>query len=144
MTDPNIALLSVAATDRKDVKARWSNYGAKTVDLGAPGVGVLFVDFLRDLVGLHVNGSAELMSPAEFDARFPGVTENLRWAAATIALVHAFAGHEQVDVFGAKRYAVRVRVLPEALSSRNIGLDELSAALRSANGGTRSSMTFKR
>lgn len=45
-------------------------------------------------------------------------------------------GVAQVDVFGAKRYAVRVRVLPEALSSRNIGLDELSAALRAANVNT--------
>ena len=34
-------------------------------------VGILFVDFVRDLVGLHVNGSAELMAPGEFSGRFP-------------------------------------------------------------------------
>ncbi len=45
-------------------------------------------------------------------------------------------GVAQVDVFGAKRYAVRIRVRPDALSARNIGLDELSAALRSANVNT--------
>ena len=45
-------------------------------------------------------------------------------------------GVAQVDIFGAKRYAVRVRVQPEALAARNIGLDELSAALRAANVNT--------
>jgi predicted pyridoxine 5'-phosphate oxidase superfamily flavin-nucleotide-binding protein len=34
-------------------------------------VGILFVDFVRDLVGLHVNGTAELIAPAEFSGRFP-------------------------------------------------------------------------
>nr|WP_315204974.1 efflux RND transporter permease subunit [uncultured Albidiferax sp.] len=45
-------------------------------------------------------------------------------------------GVAQVNVFGAKRYAVRVRVNPQALAARNIGLDELSSALRSANVNT--------
>ena len=45
-------------------------------------------------------------------------------------------GVAQVNVFGQKRYAVRVRVSPEALAARNIGLDELSAALRAANVNT--------
>ena len=46
------------------------------------------------------------------------------------------SGVAQVNIFGAKRYAVRVRVMPEALASRNIGLDELSTALRAANVNT--------
>ena len=46
------------------------------------------------------------------------------------------AGVAQVNVFGAKRYAVRVRVNPQALAVRNIGLDELSAVLKSANVNT--------
>lgn len=45
-------------------------------------------------------------------------------------------GIAQVSIFGSKRYAVRVRVQPEALAVRNIGLDELSASLRSANVNT--------
>lgn len=36
---PNI--VAVAATDRNDAKATFSNYGATTVDLGAPGVSIL-------------------------------------------------------------------------------------------------------
>ena len=46
------------------------------------------------------------------------------------------AGVAQVNIFGSKRYAVRVRVQPQALAARNIGLDELSAALRAANVNT--------
>ena len=45
-------------------------------------------------------------------------------------------GIAQVNIFGSKRFAVRVRVQPDALAARNIGLDELSAALRSANVNT--------
>jgi HAE1 family hydrophobic/amphiphilic exporter-1 len=60
-------------------------------------------------------------------------------------------GVAQVNIFGAKRYAVRVRVQPDALMARNIGLDELSAALRAANvntpvgtlDGPRQSMTLQ-
>ncbi len=46
------------------------------------------------------------------------------------------AGVAQVNIFGSKRYAVRVRVLPDALAARNLTLDELSASLRSANANT--------
>jgi hydrophobic/amphiphilic exporter-1 (mainly G- bacteria), HAE1 family len=42
-------------------------------------------------------------------------------------------GVAQVNINGAKRFAVRVRVLPDALAARNISLDELSKALGSAN-----------
>jgi len=45
-------------------------------------------------------------------------------------------GVAQVSVFGQKRYAVRVRVLPDALAARNISLDELTNVLRSANANT--------
>jgi hydrophobic/amphiphilic exporter-1 (mainly G- bacteria), HAE1 family len=42
-------------------------------------------------------------------------------------------GVAQVNINGAKRFAVRVRVLPDALAARNISLDELGKALGSAN-----------
>jgi hydrophobic/amphiphilic exporter-1 (mainly G- bacteria), HAE1 family len=45
-------------------------------------------------------------------------------------------GVAQVNIFGAKRYAVRVRVKPEALAVRNISLEEVSASLRAANVNT--------
>ena len=42
-------------------------------------------------------------------------------------------GVAQVQVFGAAKYAVRVRVDPNQLASRQIGLDEIDAALRNWN-----------
>ncbi len=45
-------------------------------------------------------------------------------------------GVAQVNVYGQKRYAVRVRVHPEALAARNISLDELTKALTAANANT--------
>ena len=45
-------------------------------------------------------------------------------------------GVAQVNIFGAKRFAVRVRVKPDALAVRNISLEEVSAALRAANVNT--------
>ena len=45
-------------------------------------------------------------------------------------------GVAQVVIYGAKRFAVRIRVKPDALLASNIGLDELSAALRAANVNT--------
>jgi HAE1 family hydrophobic/amphiphilic exporter-1 len=50
--------------------------------------------------------------------------------------ISTLAGVSQVNIFGQKRYAVRVRVNPDALSSRNISLDELTNALRAANANT--------
>ena len=45
-------------------------------------------------------------------------------------------GVAQVNIYGQKRFAVRVRAQPEALAARNISLDELSTALRAANVNT--------
>ncbi|MBP8285346.1 MAG: efflux RND transporter permease subunit [Rhodoferax sp.] len=46
------------------------------------------------------------------------------------------SGVAQVNIFGAKRYAVRVRVQPDALAARNMGLDDVASALRAANVNT--------
>jgi len=46
------------------------------------------------------------------------------------------AGVAQVNIYGQKRFAVRVRVQPDALAARNISLDELTAALKAANANT--------
>ncbi len=42
----------------------------------------------------------------------------------------------QVSIFGQKRYAVRIKVRNDLLAQRNITLDELQAAIRSANANT--------
>ena len=43
-------VLAVAATDQTDARAAFSNFGATTVDLAAPGVGILSTDNVGDYV----------------------------------------------------------------------------------------------
>jgi HAE1 family hydrophobic/amphiphilic exporter-1 len=43
------------------------------------------------------------------------------------------SGVSQVVVYGAKRYAVRISVRPDALGNRNITMDEVAAAVNKAN-----------
>ncbi|MBL8289272.1 MAG: efflux RND transporter permease subunit [Rubrivivax sp.] len=45
-------------------------------------------------------------------------------------------GVAQINIFGAKRFAVRVRVIPSALAARNLTMDELRTALTAANANT--------
>ncbi|MBI4938937.1 MAG: efflux RND transporter permease subunit, partial [Nitrosomonadales bacterium] len=42
-------------------------------------------------------------------------------------------GVAQVSINGQKKYAVRIRVRPEALAARNLTVDDIASALRSAN-----------
>ena len=42
-------------------------------------------------------------------------------------------GVAQVSVYGQRRYAVRIKARPEQLAARNMTMDELAAAVRSAN-----------
>jgi HAE1 family hydrophobic/amphiphilic exporter-1 len=42
-------------------------------------------------------------------------------------------GVAQVNVYGQRRYAVRIKARPEQLAARNMTMDELAAAVRSAN-----------
>jgi hydrophobic/amphiphilic exporter-1 (mainly G- bacteria), HAE1 family len=43
------------------------------------------------------------------------------------------SGVAQVQVWGQQKYAVRVRIDPDALAARGIGIDEVAAAVRSGN-----------
>ena len=43
------------------------------------------------------------------------------------------AGVAQINIFGIRRYAVRIRVDPGALATRNISFDEITTSIRSAN-----------
>jgi len=47
--------------------------------------------------------------------------------------ISMISGVAQVLVYGSQKYAVRVRLDPKALASRKIGIDEVAAALASAN-----------
>jgi len=45
-------------------------------------------------------------------------------------------GVAQVQIFGSQKYAVRIQVDPDALAARGIGVDEVQAAVASANANT--------
>ncbi len=47
--------------------------------------------------------------------------------------ISTVAGVAQVNVFGSQKYAVRVLLDPQALASRNVGIDQVAAAIGSGN-----------
>ncbi|MEW9900835.1 efflux RND transporter permease subunit [Chitinivorax sp. PXF-14] len=55
------------------------------------------------------------------------------WISPNLATINGVA---QVNVYGQKRYAVRVRVNPEKLAARNLTLDDVATAIRAANANT--------
>jgi subtilisin family serine protease len=75
------AVISVTAIDSAGSKASWANYGAKTVDLGAPGVGVLStlpVDVYgygdgTSMATPHVTGSVALYASTHPGATAPEI-----------------------------------------------------------------------
>ncbi|MCU1287261.1 MAG: acriflavin resistance protein [Acidobacteriales bacterium] len=50
--------------------------------------------------------------------------------------ISTVSGVAQVQVFGAQKYAVRVQLDPGAMANRQIGIDEVTAALKSGNTNT--------
>jgi HAE1 family hydrophobic/amphiphilic exporter-1 len=72
-----------------------------------------------------------LQSPSLSPAELQDYAEHLM-----VPTLSTVDGVAQVNIYGSKRYAVRVRVKPEALAVRNIALEEVSAALRAANVNT--------
>jgi HAE1 family hydrophobic/amphiphilic exporter-1 len=47
--------------------------------------------------------------------------------------ISTISGVAQVLIYGAQKYAVRIQVDPDQLTARGLGIDELQAAIRSAN-----------
>ncbi len=72
-----------------------------------------------------------LRSPSMGLAELNDYAENL--IAPTLSTIDGVA---QVSIFGQKRFAVRIRVKPQALAERNITLDELRNAITAANANT--------
>ncbi|MEY2688590.1 MAG: hypothetical protein RL375_2788, partial [Pseudomonadota bacterium] len=72
-----------------------------------------------------------LTSPSMERSELNEFAENL--IAPTLSTIDGVA---QVSIFGQKRYAVRIRVRPEALAQRNLTLDELRASIGQANANT--------
>jgi subtilisin family serine protease len=71
------AVLAVAATDHNDGMAFFSSYGAKTVDLGAPGVGIYSTwpgNSYRSADGTSMATPHVAAAAALVEDRFPGAT----------------------------------------------------------------------
>jgi HAE1 family hydrophobic/amphiphilic exporter-1 len=95
---------------------------------------------------------AELTSPPSYQkvnpADAPIIFLTLTSPSMSLADLNSFAsnlisptlstlpGVAQVNINGQKKYAVRVRVRPEALAARNLSVDDIANTLRSANTNT--------
>ncbi|MCG3190508.1 MAG: Multidrug resistance protein MdtC [Burkholderiaceae bacterium] len=135
---------------------------SSTNTLGASSV-VLEFDLSRDIDAAAVDVQAALLRaqrtlPAEMTtppsyrkvnpADFSVLIISLRSPSMSLAELNNYAenlispslstidGVAQVQVWGQKRYAVRIRARPEALTERNLTLDELRAAVSAANANT--------
>jgi HAE1 family hydrophobic/amphiphilic exporter-1 len=72
-----------------------------------------------------------LNSPALSLTQLNDYVDNL--VSPTLSTINGVA---QVQIFGQKRYAVRIKADPDRLAARNLTLDDITTALRAANGNT--------
>ncbi|MEO8103460.1 MAG: efflux RND transporter permease subunit [Betaproteobacteria bacterium] len=72
-----------------------------------------------------------LISPSMPLSELNSYAENL-----ILPSLSTLPGVAQVDINGQKKFAIRIRIDPEAAASRGLTLDDVSAAVRSANANT--------
>ncbi|OYW71619.1 MAG: hypothetical protein B7Z37_27275 [Verrucomicrobia bacterium 12-59-8] len=68
-------MIVVAATDQNDALASYSNYGATTVDIAAPGSNILSTQ--PSTVTFQAGGTAYVTTPLQFTGLTPGLSGNL-------------------------------------------------------------------
>jgi len=118
---------------------------ARNIDLAAVDVQAALLRAQRSLpVEMTQLPSYRKVNPADSPILFLALTS----PSMNLADLQDFAEHlisptlstlngvAQVNIFGAKRFAVRVRVDPGALAARNLTLDELRTTLTAANANT--------
>ena len=72
-----------------------------------------------------------LSSPSMSMAELNSYADNL-----IVPTLSTMQGVAQIQVGGQKRYAVRVRMRPDALAARNLTMDDIASALKAANANT--------
>jgi subtilisin family serine protease len=72
-------ILSVAATDPMDQKVSWSNYGANTVDLGAPGINI-YSTVMHNTSGLGGHNQYDFLSGTSMAAPQVSGAAALLWS----------------------------------------------------------------
>jgi subtilisin family serine protease len=110
---PNV--VAVAATDRDDRLAAFSNYGLTSVDLGAPGVGILStlpggnygLSSGTSMASPHVAGAAALLRAAAPDIDVLQTKQRLLLAAEPVP------GLAGITVTGARLNAFRAMAVPD-------------------------------
>ncbi len=113
----------------------------RSIDAAAQDVQAAIAQTLRQLPTGIIPPSYQKLNPAASPVLFYALTSPLMplsklddyaedFLAQRISMVDGVA---QVQVFGAQKYAVRIRLNPQALSSRQLGLDEVVNAVSSGN-----------
>ncbi len=118
---------------------------SRNIDLAAVDVQAALLRAQRTLpIEMTVPPSYRKVNPADAPILFLALTS----PAMNLADLQDFAEHlisptlstlngvAQVSIYGAKRFAVRVRVDPSALATRNLSLDDLRLVLTAANANT--------
>ena len=118
---------------------------SRNIDLAAVDVQAALLRAQRTLpVEMTIPPSYRKVNPADAPILFLALTS----PSMNLADLQDFAEHlisptlstlngvAQVNIYGAKRFAVRVRVDPNALAMRNLSLDEVRLALTAANSNT--------
>ena len=103
-------IVSVAASDFRDELTRFSNYGVTSVDIAAPGAGILSTEpgntyhsrYGTSMAAPHVSGVAALVWAAAPDASVAEVKDALRYGADPVAgLQGKVAWGGRLNAFGA-------------------------------------------
>lgn len=115
-------------------------------------IDVAAVDVQAALLRAQRSLPVDMTSPPSYrkvnPADAPVLVLSLRSPSMTLSELTSYAEHlispslstldgvAQVNIYGIKRYAVRIRVKPQELALRNMTLDELAASIRNANANT--------
>jgi hydrophobic/amphiphilic exporter-1 (mainly G- bacteria), HAE1 family len=81
-----------------------------------------------------VNPAEQAIMYLGFSSRTLPLSDVDHWAETDLAQrISMVSGVAQVQVYGSKKYAVRIQLDPKLLASRGIGIDEVSQAVQNAN-----------
>jgi hydrophobic/amphiphilic exporter-1 (mainly G- bacteria), HAE1 family len=112
----------------------------RDIDAAAQDVQAMIARAARQLPQMPTPPSSNKVNPGDQ----PVIFLSLRSATLPLSTVNEYAetigqrismvsGVAQVQLFGAAKYAVRIDIDPRRLSARGIGIDEVAAAIQSAN-----------
>jgi hydrophobic/amphiphilic exporter-1 (mainly G- bacteria), HAE1 family len=113
----------------------------RDIDTAAQDVQAAIAQVLRQLPQGIIPPSYQKSNPADSPILYLALTSDqlpLRaldeYAQSFLAQrISTVTGVAQVNVFGSQKYAVRVRLDPQALASRNVGIDQVASAIGSGN-----------